>query len=162
MKFEFLSFVQNILEHDPLHKSLFALCVEIVLFSYNSQSRWVNSNIYMYIHHCVYRHIKINTIVCVSTSQGIPMGVGSIPNQCFQFLQAHWGGGEVVQRGVPQKYCQTSQQSEPIHNTVHVQSSPCNIMHNYKTHFHFFIRLRRWFSTILHGNLTPLSLMPLT
>lgn len=30
---------QTILEYDLFHKSLFALCVEIVLFSYNSQSR---------------------------------------------------------------------------------------------------------------------------
>jgi len=31
--------LQTMLEYELLHKSLFALCVEIVLFSYNSQSR---------------------------------------------------------------------------------------------------------------------------
>ena len=31
--------LQNILEYTLFHKSLFSLCVEIVLFSYNSQSR---------------------------------------------------------------------------------------------------------------------------
>lgn len=34
-----LSSLQTMLEYELLHKSLFALCVEIVLFSYNSQSR---------------------------------------------------------------------------------------------------------------------------
>ena len=33
--------LQTMLEYELLHKSLFALCVEIVLFSYNSQSRSV-------------------------------------------------------------------------------------------------------------------------
>ena len=32
---------QNILEYSLFHKALFSLCVEIVLFSYNSQSRYV-------------------------------------------------------------------------------------------------------------------------
>ena len=31
--------LQNILEYTLFHKTLFSLCVEIVLFSYNSQSR---------------------------------------------------------------------------------------------------------------------------
>ena len=36
-----VSLLQTMLEYELLHKSLFALCVEIVLFSYNSQSRSV-------------------------------------------------------------------------------------------------------------------------
>ena len=36
-----ISTLQSMLEHELFHKSLFALCVEIVLFSYNSQSRFV-------------------------------------------------------------------------------------------------------------------------
>ena len=54
-----VSLLQTMLEYEMLHKSLFALSVEIVLFSYNSQSRFVTYPLISLAHLFMNEHYRL-------------------------------------------------------------------------------------------------------
>ena len=88
-----VNFLQTLLEQDVFHRSLLACCLEIVIFSYNSQ-RWVNYN-----HgQNVWDKVSFSRIAAVFARSPLPprCNVGRLVGKPFLTNNIAWGEGGKV------------------------------------------------------------------